>query len=98
MDDPFLSHTNTGRSLPPPENNEICISPPPITSSSIPSPSHDPESLQSWLIDPNYTPSTSNLHRFKTAPAMTTISEIDHCSHDPNPLPQFGTPSVIKRA
>ncbi|KAG6405328.1 hypothetical protein SASPL_132917 [Salvia splendens] len=92
MDDPFLS----GRALPPPENNEICSSPPPITSSSIPLQTHDPESPQSWLIDPNYTPSTTNLHRSKTAPAMSTINEIHHCSH-PKPPPQFATPSIIKQ-
>ncbi|XP_047975630.1 two-pore potassium channel 3-like [Salvia hispanica] len=67
MDEPFLS----GSSLPPPENNEICISPPPITSS-------------------------TNLRRSKTAPAMSTINEIHHCSH-PKPPPQFATPSIIKQ-
>ncbi|KAG6419304.1 hypothetical protein SASPL_121520 [Salvia splendens] len=57
--------------------------------------SNDPESLQSWLIDPDYPASKSNLHRSKTAPAMATINEIDHCSHEKPP--QFGTPSIVKQ-
>lgn len=56
---------------------------------------YDPESLQSWLIDPNYSAAKSNLHRSKTAPAMATINEIDHCSHEKPP--QFGTPSIVKQ-
>lgn len=152
MDEPLLSYINTGRSQPPPpslcplpENNEICIPPPPLTPSSkdikdiliFGSPSSssgilkdsssnffealtlslaspklgnveserlnldqkktncDPESLQSWLIDPNYPASKSNLHRSKTAPAMATLNEIDHCS-DTKP-PQFGKPSIVKQ-
>ncbi|GFP91268.1 two-pore potassium channel 3 [Phtheirospermum japonicum] len=54
----------------------------------------DPESQQSsWLLDPNYPAYKSNLHRSKTAPAMATINEIDHCSGAQPP--QFGKPSIV---
>ncbi|KAL6546421.1 cAMP-dependent protein kinase catalytic subunit tpk3 [Orobanche minor] len=56
----------------------------------------DPESQQSsWLTDPNYPVSKSNLHRSKTAPAMATINEIDHCS-DAKP-PQYGKSSTVSQ-
>ncbi|KAI3456059.1 hypothetical protein Pfo_012722 [Paulownia fortunei] len=55
----------------------------------------DPENQQSWLTDPNYTASKSNLHRSKTAPAMATINEIDHSS-DTKP-PQFGKLSIVRQ-
>ncbi|KAH6773560.1 Ca2+ activated outward rectifying K+ channel 6 [Perilla frutescens var. hirtella] len=57
--------------------------------------SYDPESMQSWLIDPNYPAAKSNLHRSKTAPAMATINEIDHCSHAKPP--QLGTTSIVRQ-
>ncbi|CAA0823700.1 Two-pore potassium channel 3 [Striga hermonthica] len=55
----------------------------------------DPESQQAWLLDPNYPLSKSNLHRSKTAPAMATINEIDHCS-DAKP-PQIGKTSIVRQ-
>ncbi|KAK6124150.1 hypothetical protein DH2020_042123 [Rehmannia glutinosa] len=55
----------------------------------------DPENQQSWLIDPNYPVSKSNLHRSKTAPAMATINEIEHPS-DTKP-PQFGKLSIVRQ-
>ncbi|KAG8385334.1 hypothetical protein BUALT_Bualt03G0032000 [Buddleja alternifolia] len=58
-------------------------------------PKFDPENQQSWLIDPNYPASKSNLHRSKTAPAMATINEID-LSNNEKP-PQFSTISVVRQ-
>ncbi|KAI3466799.1 hypothetical protein Pfo_023462 [Paulownia fortunei] len=55
----------------------------------------DPENQQSWLIDPNYPASKTNLHRSKTAPAMATINEIDHFS-ETKPT-QFGKPSIVRQ-
>ncbi|CAA2990951.1 two-pore potassium channel 3-like [Olea europaea var. sylvestris] len=55
----------------------------------------DQENKQSWLIDPNYTMSKSNLHRSKTAPAMAAINEIDH-SHD-SEKPQSGSSSIVRQ-
>ncbi|PIN23438.1 Tandem pore domain K+ channel [Handroanthus impetiginosus] len=58
-------------------------------------PNLDPESQQSWLLDPNYPVCKSNLHRSKTAPAMAAINEIDHSS-DTKP-PQFGKLSIVRQ-
>ncbi|CAA0832363.1 Two-pore potassium channel 3 [Striga hermonthica] len=55
----------------------------------------DPESQTSWLVDPNYTFSKSNLHRSKTAPAMATINEIDHSSK--TKPPQLGKTSIVRQ-
>lgn len=55
----------------------------------------DPESQQSWLIDPNFLPTKSNLHRSKTAPAMATINEIDISSDTESP--QIGTFSILRQ-
>ncbi|KAL2475070.1 Two-pore potassium channel 3 [Abeliophyllum distichum] len=53
----------------------------------------DQENKQSWLFNPNYTMSKSNLHRSKTAPAMAAINEIDHSQGSKKP--QFGTLSIV---
>ncbi|KAL2252142.1 two-pore potassium channel 3-like [Sesamum indicum] len=58
-------------------------------------PNLDPENQQSWLIDPNYPASKTNLHRSRTAPAMAAINEIDHFS-EAKP-PQFGKPSIVRQ-
>ncbi|XP_073018932.1 two-pore potassium channel 3-like [Primulina eburnea] len=55
----------------------------------------DADNQQSWLIDPDYPFSKSNLHRSKTAPAMVTINEIDHSSG--SKPPQFGKSSIIRQ-
>ncbi|XP_073048216.1 two-pore potassium channel 3-like [Primulina eburnea] len=55
----------------------------------------DPENQKSWLRDPNYSASKSNLHRSKTAPAMATINEIDHSSCTKKP--QFGKSSIVRQ-
>lgn len=54
------------------------------------------QSPQSWLIDPNYAFSKSNLHRSKTAPAMAVINDLKH--HDAVPKPQFGSQSIVRQA
>ncbi|KAJ9153220.1 hypothetical protein P3X46_026684 [Hevea brasiliensis] len=50
---------------------------------------------QSWLIDPNYTGTKTNLHRSKTAPAMAAINDTHHPSI---PKPQFATQSIVRQA
>ncbi|EPS65767.1 hypothetical protein M569_09008, partial [Genlisea aurea] len=53
----------------------------------------DQSAQQPWLIDPNYAPSKSSLHRSKTAPAMATINEIRR-SEETKP-PSSRKPSVF---
>ncbi|CAK9139266.1 unnamed protein product [Ilex paraguariensis] len=68
----------------------------PSTSSSSDAISNlDPQNQLSWLIDPNYPGTKSNLHRSKTAPAMATISDFERPSV-PQP-PQFGS-SVVRQS
>lgn len=50
---------------------------------------------QSWLIDPNYKWTKTNLHRSKTAPAMAVINDTHH---PPIPKPQFATQSIVRQA
>ncbi|KAL0321342.1 UNVERIFIED_CONTAM: Two-pore potassium channel 3 [Sesamum radiatum] len=52
-------------------------------------PNLDPENQQSWLIDPNYPASKTNLHRSRTAPAMAAINEIDNFSEAKPPQDNF---------
>ncbi|KAL6282578.1 hypothetical protein ACE6H2_013507 [Prunus campanulata] len=52
--------------------------------------------LQSWLIDPNYSWTKTNLHRSKTAPAMAVINEVENRRSDPRP--QFGSQSIVRQA
>ncbi|KAF3449893.1 hypothetical protein FNV43_RR05972 [Rhamnella rubrinervis] len=56
---------------------------------------YDPQSqsLQSWLLDPNYSWKKTNLHRSKTAPAMAVINEINR--HPEVTRPQFGSQSIV---
>ncbi|KAI6703499.1 hypothetical protein NL676_012635 [Syzygium grande] len=56
-----------------------------------------PEQPQSWLIDPNFFWSKSNLHRSKTAPAMAVINDLKRQGGAP-PKPQFASPSIIRQA
>ncbi|EEF42707.1 two-pore potassium channel 3 [Ricinus communis] len=51
---------------------------------------------QSWLIDPNYSWTKTNLHRSKTAPAMAVINDSLNSSHIPKP--QFGSQSIVRQA
>ncbi|XP_030547329.1 two-pore potassium channel 3-like [Rhodamnia argentea] len=51
---------------------------------------------QSWLIDPNFFWSKSNLHRSKTAPAMAVINDLNRQSALGKP--QFASPSIIRQA
>ncbi|KAF8031071.1 hypothetical protein BT93_D0301 [Corymbia citriodora subsp. variegata] len=55
-----------------------------------------PPQQQSWLIDPNFFWSKSNLHRSKTAPAMAVINDLHQQSAPPKP--QFASPSIIRQA
>ncbi|KAH7568621.1 hypothetical protein ACOSP7_011638 [Xanthoceras sorbifolium] len=50
------------------------------------------QSSESWLIDPNYTWTKTNLHRSKTAPAMAVINDL---KHHKIPKPQFSRQSTI---
>ncbi|XP_057996794.1 two-pore potassium channel 3 isoform X2 [Hevea brasiliensis] len=50
---------------------------------------------QSWLIDPNYTWTKTNLHRSKTAPAMAAINDT---RHPRIPKLQFATQSIVRQA
>lgn len=50
---------------------------------------------QSWWTDPNSPWTKTNLHRSKTAPAMSAINEIGHPSI---PKPQFVSTSIIRQA
>ncbi|KAG6642231.1 two-pore potassium channel 3-like [Carya illinoinensis] len=71
------------------------------SSSLEPSSPQDPQSQsllqspKSWLVDPNYPWTKTNLHRSKTAPAMAVINNIGHPSA---PRPQFGSQSIVRQA
>ncbi|KAI4298224.1 hypothetical protein L6164_031808 [Bauhinia variegata] len=54
------------------------------------------QSQQSWLNDPNYPWSKTNLHRSKTAPAMAVISDFNPQSAVPRP--QFSSQSIVRQA
>ncbi|XP_042483267.1 two-pore potassium channel 3-like [Macadamia integrifolia] len=50
---------------------------------------------QSWLTDPNHRWTKTNLHRSKTAPAMSVINDVDHPSI---PKPKFASGSIVLQA
>ncbi|XP_068323533.1 two-pore potassium channel 3-like [Pyrus communis] len=57
--------------------------------------SQQPPTPQSWLIDPNYSWTKTNLHRSKTAPAMAVINEV--ANRRSVPRPQFGSQSIVRQ-
>ncbi|KAI3409415.1 uncharacterized protein J3R85_019355 [Psidium guajava] len=70
---------------------------PSSSSSSGPTvPSPEQPQQQSWLIDPNFFWSKSNLHRSKTAPAMAVINDLNRQSAQAKP--RFASPSIIRQA
>ncbi|KAI9073833.1 hypothetical protein K1719_044185 [Acacia pycnantha] len=68
-------------------------SPKPSSSSEDP---QDTQPQQSWLTDPNYPSHKTNLHRSKTAPALSVIKGVHHQS--PVARPQFGSQSIVRQA
>ncbi|XP_077250945.1 two-pore potassium channel 3-like isoform X1 [Tasmannia lanceolata] len=67
-------------------------SPPETLTLKSPSPTFSDD--QSWLSNPNFTRSKTNLHRSKTAPAMSTINDLDHPSL---PNPKFASASIVRQ-
>ncbi|XP_059669179.1 two-pore potassium channel 3-like [Cornus florida] len=69
----------------------------PKSSTSSSNPTYpDPPNQQSWLIDPFYSWTKSNLHRSKTAPAMAAINDVIRASV-PKP-PQFTSSSIVRQS
>eukprot|EP00262_Sarcandra_glabra_P016022 TRINITY_DN5077_c0_g3_i1.p1 TRINITY_DN5077_c0_g3~~TRINITY_DN5077_c0_g3_i1.p1 ORF type:complete len:413 (-),score=52.74 TRINITY_DN5077_c0_g3_i1:353-1549(-) len=91
-----------------PEEEEISI---PITPSSLKDRiifgTESPETLtlnppqehhlspSSWLTNPAFSRTKSNLHRSKTAPAMAVINDLEN---PPLPNPQFASASIVRQA
>uniref|UniRef100_A0A2P2Q506 Calcium-activated outward-rectifying potassium channel n=1 Tax=Rhizophora mucronata TaxID=61149 RepID=A0A2P2Q506_RHIMU len=54
------------------------------------------QQLQSWLLDPSYSRTKTNLHRSKTAPAMAVLNDLKHPPAVSKP--QFGSQSIVRQA
>ncbi|KAL6197356.1 hypothetical protein ACLB2K_032965 [Fragaria x ananassa] len=58
-------------------------------------PQGDPQTPLSWLIDPNYSWTNTNLHRSKTAPAMAVLNEVNRRA---GPKPQMSSQYIVRQA
>lgn len=68
-----------------------------LTLISPPPPPPPPAEPSPWPSDPRFTRAKTNLHRSKTAPAMSTINTADLSSHSP-PLPKPQSGSIVRQA